>query len=55
MTGGLLVPVCDEAGLDPCSGGDLKIKAKISGAHVVADVVGYFHAGGPNAGQQTRW
>lgn len=46
VTGGLLVAVCDEAGLDPCNGGDLKIKAKMSGAHVVAEVVGYFHAGG---------
>jgi hypothetical protein len=44
VTGGVLVPVCDEAGLVPCGSGDLKIKAKISGAHVVADVVGYFHA-----------
>lgn len=46
MTGGVLVPVCDEAGLEPCKSGDLKIKAKISGAHVVADVVGYFHTAG---------
>ncbi len=44
LTGGVLVPICDEAGLDPCSAADLKIKAKISGAHVVADIVGYFHA-----------
>ena len=44
LTGGVLVPICDEAGLDPCSAADFKIKAKISGAHVVADIVGYFHA-----------
>ncbi len=52
LTGGVLVPICDEAGLDPCSAADLKIKAKISGAHVVADIVGYFHAAPQNARQQ---
>ncbi len=52
VTGGVLVPVCDEAGLDPCSTADFKIKAKISGTHVVADIVGYFHAAPPNGALQ---
>lgn len=52
LTSGVLVPICDEAGLDPCSAADLKIKAKMSGAHVAADIVGYFHEAPLNNTQQ---
>ncbi|MDX2438178.1 MAG: hypothetical protein QNL88_14145 [Acidobacteriota bacterium] len=52
VTGGVLVPLCDEVGFDPCSAADFKIKAKLSGSHVVAELVGYFHASPSRAALQ---
>ncbi len=45
LANGVIVPMCDEAGATPCAGGDITFRADVSGAYLVVDVVGYFHAG----------
>jgi hypothetical protein len=41
LANGIAIPICD-TGVDPCPQ-DLRVQADGNGAHVVVDVVGYFH------------
>ena len=45
IANGVVVPMCDEVGSPPCMDGDITFLATVSGAHLVVDVMGYFHAG----------
>ena len=45
IANGVLVPMCDEVDAPPCTSGDITFLASVSGAHLVVDVAGYFHAG----------
>jgi hypothetical protein len=45
IANGIIVPMCGEVAAAPCANGDITFRADVSGAHLVVDVVGYFHAG----------
>ena len=45
IANGVVVPMCDEEEEPPCASGDITFLASVSGAHLVIDVTGYFHAG----------
>ncbi len=49
LANGVIVPMCDEAAVTPCAGGDVTFRADVSGTHLVVDVMGYFHAGSTQA------
>jgi hypothetical protein len=44
LANGVILPLCDEIAVNPCASGDLSFVAAVSSAHLVVDVVGYFHA-----------
>jgi hypothetical protein len=49
LSNGTVVPLCDRATTTCPSSGDMRIQLSGSGAHIVADVLGYFHAGSGRA------
>ncbi len=49
IANGVIVPMCGELSATPCSSGDITFRADVSGAYLIVDVVGYFHAGSPAA------
>src|SRR5262245_45898463 len=49
LSNGTVVPLCDRATTTCPVGGEMRIQLSGSGAHVVADVLGYFHPGSGRA------
>lgn len=49
----LVLQLCDEVSAAPCVGGDVTFLAAISGVHLVADVLGYFHESAGATGDVT--
>ena len=45
IANGVVVPMCDQVAAAPCTTGDITFLASVSGADLVVDVTGYFHAG----------
>ena len=45
IASGVVVPMCDQVAAAPCTSGDTTFLASVSGADLVVDVTGYFHAG----------
>jgi len=49
LSNGTVVPLCDRATTTCPSSGDMRVQLSGASAHVVADVLGYFHAGSGRA------